>query len=65
MVSVLTSQVVQAQRRWSALQMFGGYGLTMLGNDINSLRNMIALERNVHEAFGNFRLWFRRDPLYR
>jgi HNH endonuclease len=64
-VSVLICQVEQSRRRWNALKMFGGDCLEqeLSGNDINKLTNMIALQHDAHERFGNFRLWFKRVPV--
>lgn len=53
------------RRIWDAINIFAGQDIQSLlqGPDIDSIVNIICLERNCHSAFGKFKLWFEDDPV--
>ena len=54
------------QRRiWDAINIFAGEDVqsTLQGPEIDSIANIICLEKNCHTVFGNFSLWFEEDPV--
>ena len=51
---------------WQALRQFAGPEICdeLEGQNIDSLENIIILEKNVHVEFGKFNLWFTPDEVH-
>jgi hypothetical protein len=50
---------------WDAINIFAGEDVrsTFQGLEIDSIANIICLEKNCHTVFDNFSLWFEEDPV--
>jgi|SRR5271170_860178 hypothetical protein len=56
---------IRATSPWSLLNWFSGETVSdqLRGQKIDSLENVLMLEKNHHDKFGSMRLWFTERPV--
>lgn len=62
----LNRQHEQKNKTWQALRQFAGSEICdeLDDQNVDSLENIIILEKNTHVEFGKFNLWFTPDEVH-